>query len=92
MWFVISQYTKERHFQEEYAFKSAVALTVNSYAEQLKTNDNKDKLIMDSVDKIYRTPIDKKLEQSISENAVKDHTSMLKQIVSDLKSLNPLSK
>jgi len=33
--FGIAQYGKERNFQEEYAFKSAVALTLNSYAEQL---------------------------------------------------------
>jgi DNA repair exonuclease SbcCD ATPase subunit len=45
--FSISQYSKERHFQEEYAFKSAVALTVNAYADQLKDAANKDKLIMD---------------------------------------------
>lgn len=92
MWFVISQYSKERNFQEEYAFKSAVALTVNSYAEQLNTDENKDKLIMESVDKIYRTPIDKKLEHALSANTVKEHTSLLKQIVSDVKSINPLSK
>ncbi|WP_221076569.1 hypothetical protein [Agarivorans aestuarii] len=92
MWFVISQYSKERNFQEEYAFKSAVALTVNSYAEQLNTDENKDKLIMESVDKIYRTPIDKKLEHALSANTVKEHTSLLKQIVSDVKSMNPLSK
>lgn len=92
MWFVISQYSKERNFQEEYAFKSAVALTVNSYAEQLNTYENKDKLIMESVDKIYRTPIDKKLEHALSSNTVKEHTSLLKQIVNDVKSMNPLSK
>jgi predicted nucleic acid-binding Zn-ribbon protein len=56
--FSISQYSKERHFQEEYAFKSAVALTVNAYADQLKDAANKDKLIMDSVGEIYKTPID----------------------------------
>lgn len=56
--FSISQYSKERHFQEEYAFKSAVALTVNAYADQLKDAANKDKLIMDSVSEIYKTPID----------------------------------
>ncbi|WP_062268528.1 hypothetical protein [Endozoicomonas arenosclerae] len=55
--FSISQYTKERNFQEEYAFKSAVALTVNSYADQLKNNDNKDKLILESVMEIYRSPV-----------------------------------
>lgn len=56
--FSISQYTKERHFQEEYAFKSAVALTLNAYADQLKEAVNKDKLIMESVGEIYKTPID----------------------------------
>ena len=45
--FSISQYSKERYFQEEYAFKSAVALTVNAYADQLKDAANKDKLIME---------------------------------------------
>jgi hypothetical protein len=58
--FSISQYTKERNFQEEYAFKSAVALTVNSYADQLVVEENKDKLIMDSVNEIYKTPLTSK--------------------------------
>ena len=56
--FSISQYSKERHFQEEYAFKSAVALTINAYADQLNETVNKDKLIMDSVSEIYKTPMD----------------------------------
>ena len=56
--FSISQYSKERHFQEEYAFKSAVALTVNAYADQLNEAANKDKLIMESVAEIYKTPIE----------------------------------
>lgn len=55
--FTVAQYTKERNFQEEYAFKSAVALTINAYAEQLSADDNKDQLIMESVTKIYNSPI-----------------------------------
>jgi len=58
--FTISQYVKERNFQEEYAFKSAVALTVNSYAEQLKSEENKDRMVMQSVSQIYESPIYKK--------------------------------
>lgn len=54
--FSIAQYTKERNFQEEYAFKSAVALTVNAYAEQLISSENKDALIMSSVGAIYKSP------------------------------------
>lgn len=55
--FGIKQYGKERNFQEEYAFKSAVALTLNSYAEQLQNVDNKDALILASVSSIYKSPI-----------------------------------
>ncbi len=65
--FSISQYTKERNFQEEYAFKSAVALTINSYADQLKGEENKDKLIMDSVSSIYRTPLASKMHKDTEE-------------------------
>lgn len=56
--FSVSQYSKERHFQEEYAFKSAVALTVNAYADQLNEAANKDQLIMDSVSEIYKSPME----------------------------------
>ena len=33
--FALKQYSRERSFLEEYAFKSAVAFTVNAYADQL---------------------------------------------------------
>ena len=69
--FSISQYSKERHFQEEYAFKSAVALTVNAYADQLMDTNNKDKLIMDSVTEIYKTPMEQpKSKEKDSKTAV----------------------
>jgi len=55
--FGIAQYGKERNFQEEYAFKSAVALTLNSYADQLLVSENKDALILASVSSIYKSPI-----------------------------------
>lgn len=57
--FTINQYRKERSFQEEYAFKSAVALTIKAYADQLKEESNKDKLILDSVLNVYTSPIEK---------------------------------
>ncbi|MGR5276066.1 hypothetical protein ACPV5J_05225 [Vibrio rotiferianus] len=87
LYFSISQYTKERHFQEEYAFKSAVALTVNSYASQLKGEENQDKLIMESVEQIYRTPIDKKLDQNFTAKEVKEQVATVKDIVKDAKAM-----
>ncbi|MCF2946857.1 hypothetical protein L0668_01970 [Paraglaciecola aquimarina] len=83
--FAISQYVKERNFQEEYAFKSAVALTINSYADQLNETTNKDKMIMDSVTQIYKSPIHQK-------TAIKDQnaiTASAKELVETAKSIVP---
>jgi len=57
LFFAISQYVKERNFQEEYAFKSAVALTIEAYAETLHDPKSKDQMILDSVSKVYQSPI-----------------------------------
>lgn len=58
--FTINQYRKERNFQEEYAFKSAVALTIDAYSSRINDLNNKDKLIMEAVLSIYKTPIEEK--------------------------------
>lgn len=63
-YFAINQYRKERNFQEEYAFKSAVALTISEYANKISTPENKDKLIMDSVNSVFHTPIEKKVAKT----------------------------
>ncbi|MFY8281925.1 hypothetical protein AAEU31_00090 [Pseudoalteromonas sp. SSMSWG5] len=83
--FSISQYVKERNFQEEYAFKSAVALTVNSYAEQLEDASNKDKMIMESVGQIYASPI---YHKNDSKNA-SSVSSATKELVDAVKSVLP---
>jgi hypothetical protein len=82
--FSISQYKKERNFQEEYAFKSAVALTVNSYADQLVVKENKDKLIMDSVNEIYKTPLSSKHKDAEAKSlagTVKELTDVAKSLL-----------
>lgn len=77
MYFTINQYRKERNFQEEYAFKSAVALTISEYANKLNTPENKDKLIMDSVSSVFVSPIERK---SIKENNVASFNETLKNV------------
>ncbi|CQR10206.1 TPA: hypothetical protein ACJFUB_000588 [Yersinia enterocolitica] len=87
--FGISQYSRERNFQEEYAFKSAVALTLNSYASQLKNEENKDQLIMTSVNEIYKTPIQhskiKASENKSLVDAVKELVDSTKNLVDNKK-------
>ncbi|MEZ4685000.1 MAG: hypothetical protein R3B47_02745 [Bacteroidia bacterium] len=59
LYFVIRQYAKERAFQEEYAFRSAVALTVQAYADLIAGQEGeaiKNQLIADAVKDVYRSP------------------------------------
>jgi len=53
------QYSRERTIQEEYAFKSAIALTINAFADKISETgtSGRDKLILESVTKVYDTPL-----------------------------------
>ncbi|MBS1684575.1 MAG: hypothetical protein JSS76_07475 [Bacteroidetes bacterium] len=52
--FCISQYTKERNLEEEYAFKAAVAMTISAYTDKL--GSGKDEMLRESTQKVYELP------------------------------------
>jgi hypothetical protein len=54
LYFTIQQYVRERTFQEEYAFRSAIALTVQAYGDI--SGSKKEDLIMQAVSTIYSLP------------------------------------
>jgi hypothetical protein len=83
LFFVINQYRKERNFQEEYAFKSAVALTIKAYSDQINSAENKDKLILEAVGRIYSTPIHQKAHKDDDKNLI-DEVKSIKDTVVDL--------
>ncbi len=65
-WFLVAfctnQYKKEREFEEEYAFKSAVAMTITSYTSLLSNDDannmkTKDQVLSKVLDKLYASPL-----------------------------------
>lgn len=61
MGFVFSQYNKERNIQEEYAFKSAVAMTITAYSDLLKGEDNdqnrsRQEMIKTAVSQVHLPP------------------------------------
>lgn len=61
MGFVFSQYSKERNLQEEYAFKSAVAMTLTAYSTMLEKKDNDDnktrqEMLLKSIQQVYAQP------------------------------------
>lgn len=72
LFYSISQYNKERNFQEEYAFKSAVALTIKAYSDIIQKEELKDEMIVNSVTSIYKSPITQKTKLSKEENAILD--------------------
>jgi hypothetical protein len=55
--FFAKQFGKIRQFEEEYAFRSSIAMTVSAFADKLAdTKEAKDKLITETVEKLYRMP------------------------------------
>jgi hypothetical protein len=70
LFYAVSQYNKERNFQEEYAFKSAVALTIKAYSDIIKSEDLKDELILNSVSGIYKSPTIYKTKRTKEDNTI----------------------
>ena len=72
LYYAIAQYNKERNFQEEYAFKSASALTIKAYADIINDLEKKDELILRAVYGIYRSPIYSRLKSTKEVNSALD--------------------
>lgn len=72
LYYCISQYNKERNFQEEYAFKSASALTIKAYSDILKDDKNKDDLVLKAVFSVFRSPIYNKMSTTKDVNSALD--------------------
>lgn len=56
--FVAKQYTKERNLEEEYAFKSAISMTLTAYADEIAREKDVDRraIIKDTIEKVYKSP------------------------------------
>ncbi|GAB4003228.1 hypothetical protein GCM10028807_62980 [Spirosoma daeguense] len=86
-YFVVSQYRKERNFQEEYAFKSAVALTIAEYANKLSSPENRDKLIMEAVIGVFVSPIERRMRQAeLKSNSLNETLKSIKDGITEVAS------
>jgi hypothetical protein len=93
--FAINQYSKERTLQEEYAFKEAVAVTINAYADQLQgeTDADRRKMIMDTIDKMYSSPkIHSDKNNSLFGFRQKDVKDIVEKVLSEAKDFVPGKK
>lgn len=68
VYFCLSQYTKERNIQEEYAFKAAISMTVTAYADMIGDGEVNErvKMLMDTIQRIYVPPVLGKVVKPIS--------------------------
>ncbi|MBK8855717.1 MAG: hypothetical protein IPN10_16835 [Saprospiraceae bacterium] len=75
--FVFSRYSKERTLQEEYAFKSAIAMTLTAYSQMLEAEDSdenisRQQMLLRSIEMIYTQPrLYNEKTESLSLNVVK---------------------
>jgi hypothetical protein len=70
LFYAVAQYNKERNFQEEYAFKSAVALTIKAYSDIIEKDELKDELIVNSVSGIFKSPTIYKSKKTKEDNTI----------------------
>lgn len=59
--FVFKQYSKERNLEEEYAFKSAVAMTLTAYSQMLSEKDiegnkSRQEMLLKTIEQLYTQP------------------------------------
>ena len=92
MGFVFSQYNKERNLQEEYAFKSAVAMTLTAYSNMLENKDEelnktRQEMLLKSIEQVYNQPrIHAEKTQKVNTNHLKEAIQTLSEAVKNIKS------
>lgn len=91
--FCIAQYKKEREYQEQYAFKSAVAMTITSYSDMLSDNKHdeisiKERLLLQAVNNIYEKPTIVQEKKNITEKFLEQAKGLLSSAVDLVKSAN----
>lgn len=92
MGFVFSQYNKERNLQEEYAFKSAVAMTLTAYSNMLENKDEelnktRQEMLLKSIEQVYNQPkIHSEKTEKINTNNLKEAIQTLSDVVKNIKS------
>lgn len=92
MGFVFSQYNKERNLQEEYAFKSAVAMTLTAYSNMLENRDEelnktRQEMLLKSIDQVYSQPhIHSEKTEKVNTNHLKEAIQSLSEVIKNIKS------
>jgi len=60
--FALTQYRKERNFEEEYAHKAAVAVTLPNYGDLLQQGSVRDQIVSGAANVIFSSPVGQKTD------------------------------
>ena len=87
----LNEYNKERTLYEEYAFRESVAITLTAYLQQLEScsKEEMQKLLMDTVEKLYTKPIISTKEYKFSKLDAESIAELVKPVA---QSINELKK
>ena len=95
VWWLIRMYSKERKLQEEYAFKSAMAMTMREHSKLLKATDSGevDKrdsqqiMLLKALDNIYSPPDTKQSKEgeNISTKNIEGFISKLTELIKEFR-------
>ena len=64
--FALTQYRKERNFEEEYAHKAAVAVTLPNYGDLLQQGSVRDQIVSGAANVIFSSPLGQRTEPEAS--------------------------
>ncbi|QKN81356.1 hypothetical protein [Scandinavium goeteborgense] len=81
LWFCSSQYIKQKHIIEDYAYKKVLALSMVSFRNELTDNspDSVTEYVKSVLDQLHQPPLD-----SLEKNQFKEESKMLRGIQSEV--------
>lgn len=87
--YALNEYAKERTLQEEYAFRESVAVTLTAYLQQLEScsKEEMQKLLMETVEKLYTKPVISNKEYKFSKLDASKIANLVKPVAESINNL-----
>jgi hypothetical protein len=87
--FALAQYRKERNFEEEYAHKAAVAVSLPNYGDLMEKGASRDQIVTGAANVIFSSPIGPRTEKEASTSEV---MAAVKDVIDSTSKLMPWKK
>ena len=85
MAFTVSQFLRERNYEEDYAHKSSIAQTLPSYSELVSNIDVKDEITSSATKVVFASPHNEKKKEKVREKLVSKNISEMAELVGKMR-------